>query len=194
MEKMFRFLPRSKRNALCKWLCDKFPTVLLCCMLLSSVVTAWVTFKVTKAVTSKNQETHVTEEVPAPVEVDAEERMDLVETTLQDNAQEQARMEAESIARVLYGMRGNDKDDLKKVAWVIINRCESPLYPNTIAGVCEQPSQWVGYYDNNPILEDLFDLSLEVVNTWRDGGHRPFSPEYLWFNWSRDYIEFKNRF
>lgn len=102
--------------------------------------------------------------------------------------------DAEFIAKVLYGMRYNSEADLRAVVWCIINRVESPLYPDTIAEVCQQPSQWMAYSDENPVLEDLYDIADGVLVAWRVGGHRPFGSEYLWFNWSSDQITFKSTF
>lgn len=102
--------------------------------------------------------------------------------------------EAEAVARVLYGMRYNTKEDLQAVVWCIINRVESQIYPSTVVEVCEQPSQWIGYSETNPVVDNLYDIAHEALDTWRSGGHRPFGSEYLWFNWSSEQITFKTSF
>lgn len=101
---------------------------------------------------------------------------------------------AEEVARVLYGMRDNDAEELRAVVWCIINRVESTLYPNTLVEVCEQPHQWMGYDVNNPVLEDLYDIAYDVLYAWETDGHRPFGPEYLWFSWAPDQITFRTSF
>lgn len=67
-----------------------------------------------------------------------------------------ARQEREAVARVLYGTALHHSADAQKaVVWCIINRVESSLYPNTIAEVCSQPSQWMGYSAENYYLKPL---------------------------------------
>ena len=101
---------------------------------------------------------------------------------------------AEEVARVLYGMRDNDAEELSAVVWCIINRVESTLYPNTLVEVCEQPHQWMGYSVDNPVLDDLYDIAYDVLYAWETDGHRPFGQEYLWFSWAPDQITFRTSF
>jgi len=102
--------------------------------------------------------------------------------------------EAEYIARVLYGIRSNDSEDLRKVIWVILNRVDSQLYPNSVIEVCKQPKQWVAYYDDNPVLEELYDMALTELESWRNNEHRPLALDFLWFDWSPSEIQFKTKF
>ena len=104
--------------------------------------------------------------------------------------------EAEEIARVLYGMRVNSREDLWDVCWVIINRVEDTRngYASTISEICRQRGQWVGYSEDNPIVDELYEIALEAVDTWHDGGHRPFSGDYLWFDWSPSEVAVKKKF
>ena len=101
---------------------------------------------------------------------------------------------AEAVAKVLYGIRYNDEDELEAVVWCIINRVESTLYPDTVIEVCQQPSQWMGYYDDNPVLDDLYDIAYDVLSEWVTDGHRPFGTEYVFFTWTPDQITFRNKF
>lgn len=101
---------------------------------------------------------------------------------------------AEEVAKVLYGIRDNDDEELTAVVWCIINRVESALYPNSVIEVCQQPKQWMGYYEDNPVLDDLYGIAYDVLYSWATDGHRPFSQEYLWFTWTSDQITFRTDF
>lgn len=104
-------------------------------------------------------------------------------------------VEAEYIAKVLYGQaRYNSPDVQKAIAWLIINRVESPYYPNTVQEVAEQPSQWMGYNDSNIIEDSLYEIALTAVNEWHNSGHRPFSADFLYMVWSSEEITLRTTF
>lgn len=103
--------------------------------------------------------------------------------------------EAEYIAKLLYGQaRYNSPEAQKAIAWLIINRVESPYYPNTVQEVVEQPSQWMGYNDNNIIEDRLYEVALTAVNDWHNGAHRPFSADFLYMVWTSDEITLRTTF
>ena len=107
----------------------------------------------------------------------------------------QIELEAEYIAKVIYGTARNHADsDKKAVVWCILNRVEHHSHPNTIAEVCEQPKQWMGYSDENPVLEDIYDLALAELKTWHNGGHRPMSNDYIYLTWSSKEILLRDTF
>ena len=95
----------------------------------------------------------------------------------------QMEKEAEQIARVLYGVKGNSEDDLRTYAWCIFNRVDNRTYPNTVEGVISQPKQWMAYSPDNAVLDSLYQIALEEVETWHNG-HRPVSSEYVFMNWT----------
>ena len=103
--------------------------------------------------------------------------------------------EAEYIAKLLYGpARYNSPEAQKAIAWLIINRVESPYYPNSVQEVVEQPSQWMGYNDNNIIEDNLYEIALTAVNDWHNGAHRPFSADFLYMVWTSDEITLRTTF
>ena len=103
--------------------------------------------------------------------------------------------EAEYIAKLLYGQaRYNSPKAQKAIAWLIINRVESPYYPNSVQEVVEQPSQWMGYNDNNIIEDGLYEVALTAVNDWHNGAHRPFSADFLYMVWTSDEITLRTTF
>lgn len=108
---------------------------------------------------------------------------------------EQIELEAEYIAKVLYGTAINHADsDKRAVVWCILNRVEHHSHPNTIAEVCEQPKQWMGYSDSNPVLDELYNLALTELKTWYSGGHRPMNNSYIYLTWSSKEILLRDTF
>lgn len=107
----------------------------------------------------------------------------------------QIEREAEYIAKVIYGTARNHSDsDKRAVVWCILNRVEHYSHPDTIAEVCEQPKQWMGYSDENPVLEDIYELALAELKTWHSGGHRPMSNDYIYLSWSSKEILLRDTF
>ena len=103
--------------------------------------------------------------------------------------------DAEYIAKLLYGQaRYNSPEAQKAIAWLIINRVESPYYPNSVQEVVEQPSQWMGYNDNNIIEDGLYEVALTAVKDWHNGAHRPFSADFLYMVWTSDEITLRTTF
>lgn len=107
----------------------------------------------------------------------------------------QIEREAEYIAKVIYGTARNHADsDKRAVVWCILNRVEHYSHPDTIVEVCEQPKQWMGYSNNNPVLAELYDLALAELKTWYSGGHRPMSSDYIYLTWSSKEILLRDTF
>lgn len=103
--------------------------------------------------------------------------------------------EAESIAKVLYGTAlNNSEDGQRAVVWCIINRTEHQNYPDTVAEVCRQEQQWMGYSDDNPVLENLYELALAELKVWHNDGHRPMSKDFVFLSWSENEIVLRDKF
>lgn len=106
----------------------------------------------------------------------------------------QLNAEADSLARVLYGVKDNDENDLKTYCWCVFNRVDNPSYPDTLEDVIAQPSQWMRYDPTNPILESLYQIAREQLDEWHTNTHRPVSNEYVFMNWSRNDICLRDNF
>lgn len=108
--------------------------------------------------------------------------------------EKQLQQEAEYIARVLYGTAlEHDARDQRTLVWCILNRVDSSSYPNTVKEVCQQPSQWIGYDDNNPILTNLYELAIEELTTWHNN-YRPVSEDYVYMSWSSKEIKLRDTY
>lgn len=111
----------------------------------------------------------------------------------------QIEKEAEYIAKVIYGYgiannQNTSVSDNKSVTWCVINRTEHYAYPDTIVEVCEQPKQWMGYSNDNPVLTEYYDLALEELKIWHSGGHRPVNNSYIYLTWSSKEILLRDTF
>lgn len=100
--------------------------------------------------------------------------------------------EAKDLARVLYGVKENSTDDLRTLCWCVFNRVDSAEYANSVAEVVAQPKQWMGYKDDNPVLDNLYKLAREELLKWREGAVRPCSADYVFMIWSPNEIVLRN--
>lgn len=126
-------------------------------------------------------------------------RLQLVQKAAQEAAERQEdpyvvqlRTEAELLAKILYGVKDNNENDLRTYAWCVFNRVDNPNFPNTFEEVADQPTQWMRYSADNPIVENLYKIALEEVTIWHEG-HRPVSDEYVYMNWSPTKIKLRDR-
>lgn len=101
--------------------------------------------------------------------------------------------ESEALARVLYGIKGNSTDDLKTACWCVLNRVDNALYPNSVEEVVAQKNQWVGYSDDNPVLDSLYKIAREQLEVWHDGTRRPVSSEFVYLNWTPFKVTLRDR-
>lgn len=102
----------------------------------------------------------------------------------QDPYEAQLDREAEALARVLYGVRDNDTDDLRTACWCVFNRVDNSAFPDDLDNVIAQPDQWMRYHETNPILEPLYQVAREELDRWHSESHRPVSADYVFLSWS----------
>ena len=109
---------------------------------------------------------------------------------------EQIELEAEWIARVMYGMyRPEHKDsDLRAIVWCILNRVDNKAYPGEVQAVCQQKSQWMGYSDDNPVIAKMYDIALAELKKWHSDAVRPMSADYVYLTWSSKEILLRDTF
>ena len=97
--------------------------------------------------------------------------------------------EVEAIAKTVYGesmITGSDMG-MAAVAWCILNRVDSPAYPDSIMEVITANWQFHGYDEENPVDPHIRNLVVDVLNRWdaerngeKDVG-RVLPAEYLFF-------------
>lgn len=97
--------------------------------------------------------------------------------------------EVEAIAKTVYGeamVTGSD-EEMSAVVWCILNRVDSPIYPDSIIGVITQYKQFHGYHEDNPVDAGIETLVLDVLGRWeaekqgQENVGRTLPTEYLFF-------------
>ena len=112
---------------------------------------------------------------------------------MEDPYQLQLNTEADALARVLYGVKDNSQDDLITYCWCVFNRVDNTTFPSTLEDVIAQPNQWMRYSPENPVLENLYQMAREQLDTWHSGVHRPCSSDFVYMNWSPTKIKLRDR-
>lgn len=119
--------------------------------------------------------------------------------------------EVELIAKTVYGEALVTQSDMEMaaVAWCILNRVDSPKYPDTIEEVVTQRRQFHGYSEEHPVIPRVENLVRDVLDRWYaekngdtdcgrvlpkdyiyfegDGRHNHYSTEWLsneFYDWS----------
>ena len=59
--------------------------------------------------------------------------------------------------------------------------------------VCQQSSQWIGYSDDNPIIDSLYEIAMNELAIWHNG-RRPVSEDYVYMSWSSNEIMLRNTY
>ena len=97
--------------------------------------------------------------------------------------------EITAIAKTVWGeaLVTNSDMEMAAVAWCILNRVDSSLFPNSIVEVVTAPSQFHGYSGDNPVPGRIRELVLDVLGRWlaeKDGEEnvgRVLPSDYLYF-------------
>ena len=114
----------------------------------------------------------------------------------QSTQQSQYSADAEYIAKVVAGCATYYSENVQRaVAWCVLNRVDSALYPDTIEEVCEQANQWQGYDSAASYSDDTYAIAKQVLETKAKGGLRPIDSDMLWFVLNDDgSITLRNQF
>ena len=71
------------------------------------------------------------------------------------------------LAKTVWGeANGLPDTELAAVIWCVLNRVDSPRYPNDIVSVCLQPSQFFGYVESFPVTDHILYLIRDVMYRW----------------------------
>lgn len=159
------------------------------CLLAALVIVAYtvVIFRVASTKAVEKYEIYL-------AEVRAQEEAAALEAYQTDPYTMQLNVEAEQLAKVLYGVKDNKTDDLITYCWCVFNRVDNKAFPATLADVLAQPNQWMRYDQTNPIIESLYQIAREQLDAWHTGSHRPVSNEYVFMNWSSNDICLRDNF
>lgn len=99
------------------------------------------------------------------------------------------RADVEMLAKLIWGeARGVHSTEQKAaVVWCVLNRVDSPLYPDSIEAVVTQKYQFSGYDESYPLTDEFMEIAEDVLVRWHqekagaiDVG-RVLPKEYLYF-------------
>lgn len=110
--------------------------------------------------------------------------------------------EVEMLARVLWGEARGVPSDMEKAAvvWCVLNRVDAARWPDTVAEVVTEPSQFAGYSPDYPATEELKAIAADVLTRWererREGGDvgRVLPAEYFFFTGDGERNYFRTEF
>lgn len=195
MEKVRRFIQAICSNALYRALAY----ILLC------VVIA-LTATVTQSIKDKAKYTAMMEAQKAEIVAEYEAQIAEIVSDFQDQigtmeyeythgtSKSEIEKEAEFIAKVLYGTAASHNSICQRTAvWCILNRVDHNSFPDSVQEVCQQPSQWIGYSDDNPILDSLYEIAMAELTIWHNG-RRPVNEDYVYMSWTSNDIQLRNTY
>ena len=96
----------------------------------------------------------------------------------------QMEYEAREIAKAMNGISSITErdDDLKTYAWNILFRVSNPGFPNSVYEVVSQPSQYMGFSDDNPVVLGCYRIAYEVVKDFYNGDW-PTTDKFVYAEW-----------
>lgn len=96
------------------------------------------------------------------------------------------------ISRTIWGeCRGCPEEEQIATAWSILQRMDSPDFPDTVAGVVLQPNQWQGYGHNNPEAP-FHDMARAALIQHHNGEHGPLPDGFFWCSGDGNHQTFRN--
>lgn len=132
---------------------------------------------------------------------EAQETARLQELALAAQSEEEIQKQmATALAKLFYGASrfedkyGYDSADFMTLARCVFNRVENKAYSGDFYEVLNQENQWIGFYDNNPVLEKYFNLALKAISEWQCETVKPISNDFLWAEFTPQGIYLKNDF
>lgn len=166
-------------------------------LLLTVLVVATIVVGIQHEIDRKSAEQTATAmaelEAQRQAEADAEE-----ERLRAIQASEEAVMNAEAteLARAFYGIRlfvdkyGYTERDFKTYARCIFNRADSGN--GKIIEIIKREGQFLGYSENNPVIDEYFNMALEFIKEWHSETTKPCDSSFQFAELNSDGIWLKN--
>ena len=177
---------RNQKNDIRKFFRQN-PEVVTRLLILALIVSVFVSCAEVKRVTTRELEEYYTEEIAAVRFRTEQEVLARVKEQYGIN-EENARAEmmeedAKTLAKVLYPMRDNKVNGLRSAVWCVLNRVDSRNYADDIYAVCSKDQAFMGWSDDNPVLDNLYQIALKEVQVWKSGV-RPMDTGFVFLNWT----------
>ena len=110
------------------------------------------------------------------------------------------RQMATEVAKLYYGAKNFEENyhyeelDFSTYSRGAFNRVENSAYPNDLIEVIRQKGQWVGYNENNPVIDRYYKMAEKHVRAWRAETTKPISNDYVYAELTEHGIYLKNDF
>lgn len=101
--------------------------------------------------------------------------------------------DAKIIAKVLYPMANNKRDGLRSAVWCVLNRVDSSSYADDIYSVCSASKAFMGWSDDNDVVDSLYQIALHELRVWKSGV-RPMSNKFVFLDWNTMEITLRDQF
>ena len=118
--------------------------------------------------------------------------------TLRASEEYVMKQEATAAAKALFPVQNfvdryhYSESDLLTYLRCMANRADAA--GTTLQAVVEQPGQFLGYSDTNPVLTEYYDLAYRFVEDWRHEETKPVDSSYQWAELTPNGIYLKNEF
>lgn len=156
-------------------------------LVLMLIVSSFVSCLEVKRVTTEKLEAKYSQEIAAVRFQTEQEVLARVKEQYGINAENAQRAameeEAKTLAKVLYPMRDNSAEGLRSAVWCVLNRVDSRNYADNIYDVCSKEQAFMGWSDDNPVLDNLYQIALKELQVWYSGV-RPMNTGFVFLNWT----------
>lgn len=99
---------------------------------------------------------------------DAPEVQVIVRYATEEEQEEHDQETLLALARTVWGeARGCTTTEQAAVVWCVLNRVDSPDFPDDILEVLEQPNQFSGYGAEHPVWPEILALVEDVLDRWK---------------------------
>ena len=176
---------------------------LICVLLVFALAISCVAWRIQVVREHKAEEAAQIAWEQQKAEAEALERQRVAEELAAQRAQAELQLaDTTLMAKFLAGINGFVENygysdgDLRTYAECVINRVidKSHGFPNTIADVIRQEGQWVGFSENNQVIDKYNKIAQQVVGDYYNGAVRPCSSDYCWVELRRDGCWLKNEY
>lgn len=162
-------------------------------MIVAVVIGCIITYWHTSDVLEKRYEMQLKTEVFKAEQNLASRMRDEYGVTEAEAAALQMEEDAKTIAKVLYPMRNNKTHGLRSAVWCVLNRVDNPLYGDDVYSVCSAKQAFMGWSDDNQVLDNLYNIALKELQVWHSGV-RPMDTKFVFLDWTAREIMLRDQF
>ncbi len=118
----------------------------------------------------------------------------------QQSFEAMVRREATEAAKAIYGIRnfidkyGYSEKDLKTYVRCMCDRMDFGVGASSLEEVIAQPAQFLGYSEQNPVIDEYYKVAKEEIETWHTETSRPWDSSYRFAELKEDGIWLSSEF